>query len=403
MLLNCKNLLPQSFRFSLFRSQLDLPTIKESGLTFKPAETAEEFQAAFEILHECYVEFEYMKPNKAGLRVTPYHLLPNTVTLIVKKNNEVIGTVSIVRDNPLGLPMDKIFDLSHLRQSPGVIGEISALAIRKQFRGKKGQVLHLLMRYLWKFTQEYLNLETFVCAVNPAMNEMWESIYLFKSLKALNRIDKYDFVNDAPAIGLVVPVHGSFPIWQAQYQQTSANKDLYNFMKKPFHKNEYHFSNPYYSVYRNPMNKEICDNFLTHPLVNPLEQLSLEDRIKTFCQINSEKAFELDFFNRSINLKSRDKRYDVFCRLSSKNGALIPDVSETGLKLAANDWIKDKAPDFLSIQIGPNQISRVKTQLQWQNSTGVTGHKIIDADRSWLNFISYLKKDFQFEANIKSA
>jgi hypothetical protein len=396
MLKNFKPFLPRSLRFAIFRGQLTLPSVEDNPLIFKPAETEYEFRSAFSVLHDCYVEFQYMKADKSGLRVTPYHLLHNTVTLIVKKENEVIGTVSIVRDNPLGLPMDKIFDLSHFRQSGRRIGEISALAIHKDFRGKKGAVLHLIMRYLWKFTQEYLNLEYFVCAVNPSMNELWESVYLFKPLTISNRVKSYDFAKGAPAIGLFVPVSGSFPLWESQYKKHKTSGNLYNFINKPFCKNEYHFLNRYYAVIRNSMSKKLRERFLADSLANLQTHLSMAEKIKLFCQLNNVGVMELDFLAKSIGLKSRSERFDVFCELIGVTNSPISDVSKTGLKINPTSWIKDKAPDFLSIQIGPGRVSRVRTELVWKNKFGVTGHKIIDADKSWEDFISYLQEEPNF-------
>jgi hypothetical protein len=398
-----KHILPRPLRFALFRKQLQLPSIEESGLIFKPAETEYEFRSAFKVLHDSYVEFNYMRPENNGLRITPYHLLPSTITLIVKKEDQVIGTVSIVRDNPLGLPMDKIFDLTAIRQSNSRIGEISGLAINKHFRGRKGEVLHLIMRYLWKFTQEYLNLEYFVCAVNPAMNELWESVYMFEPLPDTNRVGVYDFVNGAPAVGLLVPVTNVFPKWQMKYENQTAHRDLFNFIKKPFNKNEYHCPNPYYSIIRNPMKKEIRERFLADPDINPMAQLSLVDRVKAFCHLHNSSVMDLDFLGKSIGLKERSERYEVYCRLKGQTDSLISDISESGLKLAPTSWIGDKAPDFLSIQIGPEKLSRVRTKIQWRNSAGSTGHKIVDADRSWEDFISYLQSDADFGERKKVA
>lgn len=388
-----KSILPKSLRFAAFRRQLTLPHIQGNDLVFKPAETKEEFLAACRILHDSYVECKYMEPEISGLRVTPYHLLPSTVTLIVKKGSDVIGTVSIVRDNPLGLPMDKIFDLSHLRRANRRIGEISALAIQKEYRGKKGAVLHLVMRYLWKFTQEHLNLDTFVCAVNPAMNELWESVYFFKPLKPANRVGVYDFVNGAPAVGLVVPVSGNFAIWESFYKTRPLSGNLHRFIQEPFNANEFNFSNPYYSIFLNPMNAETREQFLTDPSIKLLSRLSMEDQTKIFCLLNNEKFMEFDYQKHLISLKDRNERYEVFCHLLGKQDSTILDVSKTGLKLAPNNWITDCAPDFLSLQLGPNRTCRVKTKLKWRNNHGASGHEIIDADESWNDFISFLRCD----------
>ena len=84
------------------------------NLVFKIAEKKEEFETAFRFLHDVYVASGLMKPDPSGIRLNAYHALPTTRTLLALWDGRIVGTVSIICDNPLGLPMDRIFDLSPL-------------------------------------------------------------------------------------------------------------------------------------------------------------------------------------------------------------------------------------------------------------------------------------------------
>ena len=77
----------------LFRSRLEL----------KVAETREELEACFTILHDAYVASGFMKPDPSGMRVTIYHALPTTTTLCAKWEGRVVGTISMIREGVFGV------------------------------------------------------------------------------------------------------------------------------------------------------------------------------------------------------------------------------------------------------------------------------------------------------------
>jgi hypothetical protein len=50
----------------------------------KIADTQEELEACFTLLHDAYVGSGFMTPELSGMRVTIYHALPTTTTLCAK-------------------------------------------------------------------------------------------------------------------------------------------------------------------------------------------------------------------------------------------------------------------------------------------------------------------------------
>ncbi|HRA62596.1 MAG TPA: hypothetical protein PLY50_08220, partial [Burkholderiaceae bacterium] len=122
------SLLPQSLRFSVFRSFVDCDPAPDERLVLKIAETKEELEACFELLHDAYVSSGFMKPAPSGLRATIYHALPTTTTLCAKFDGEVVGTLSLIRESVFGFPLQAIFDLKAVRARGGKIAEVSALA-----------------------------------------------------------------------------------------------------------------------------------------------------------------------------------------------------------------------------------------------------------------------------------
>jgi hypothetical protein len=71
------------------------------------------------LLHDAYVGSGFMKPHPSGMRVTIYHALPTTTTLCAKYDGQVVGTLSLIRESVLGFPLQRIFDLTAIREKKG--------------------------------------------------------------------------------------------------------------------------------------------------------------------------------------------------------------------------------------------------------------------------------------------
>ena len=210
---------------SLLKLQYDLP----NDLCVKLADTEQELQAAFELLHDSYVQQGYMQPQLYKLRATFFHLLPSTSLIIAKKGDDVIGTVSIIRDSPHGLPLEKDFNLNHLRKNNQVISEISSLAIHRDYRGQHGLVLFPLLKFMYNYCKYYFATDIMVLATHPKLSDFFEAILLFKSIED-KVVENYGFVNGSPAVGKYLDLKLAPMMYAAVYGLKSNNKNLYKFM-----------------------------------------------------------------------------------------------------------------------------------------------------------------------------
>ena len=192
--------LPRQQRFAIYRSFVDCDPAPPERLELKIADTREELEACFSLLHDAYVDAGFMKPDPSGMRVTLYHALPTTTTLCAKWDGEVVGTISLIRESAVGFPLQAIFDLSDLRAKEGNIAEVSALAVHPKFRKTGGAILFPLMKFMYEYCTTFFDTRHLVIAVNPNRIEMYESLLFFQRLTA-NTVDNYDFANGAPAVG----------------------------------------------------------------------------------------------------------------------------------------------------------------------------------------------------------
>ncbi|QPF73682.1 GNAT family N-acetyltransferase [Roseateles sp. DAIF2] len=220
--------MPQGLRFSVYRSMVDCDPEPDSRLELKIAETQEELEDCFRILHDAYVASGFMKPDPSGMRVTIYHALPTTTTLCAKYDGRVVGTISMIREGVFGFPLQSVFDLSQIRAQEGNIAEISALAVHPDFRKTGGAILFPLMKFMYEYCTEYFDTRHLVIAVNPDKIELYESLLFFKRLQE-RVVDSYDFANGAPAVGAALDLKQAPEVFRRAYGGKAARKNLYKY------------------------------------------------------------------------------------------------------------------------------------------------------------------------------
>ena len=220
--------LPVRMRFGLYRRVVDCEPVPDSRLELKVAETQEELEACFALLHDAYVASGFMRPHPSGLRVTPYHALPTTTTLCAKVKGRVVGTLSIVREGVFGFPMQRVFDISAVRAKEGHLAEISALAIHPRYRKTGGSILFPLMKFMYGYCTQYFDTRHLLIAVNPAHIEMYESLLFFSRLTA-KTVDSYDFVNGAPAVGATLDLHEAPELFRKAYAHKPGRRNLHHY------------------------------------------------------------------------------------------------------------------------------------------------------------------------------
>jgi hypothetical protein len=223
--------LPRPTRFALFRALVDCDPAPDARLELKVAETQDELEACFGLLHDAYVAHGFMPPQPSGLRVTIYHALPTTTTLCAKWDGEVVGTMSLIRDGVFGFPLQSVFDLTRVRAQSGQIAEVSALAVHRSFRKTGGAVLFPLMKFMYEYCTEYFDTRHLVIAVHPNRIELYESLLFFERLAA-HVVDNYDFANGAPAVGATLDLHAAPELMRAAFGGRSARKDLHRYFTR---------------------------------------------------------------------------------------------------------------------------------------------------------------------------
>jgi len=221
-------LLPRERRFAVFRGLVDCDPRPDARLVLKIADTQDELEACFRLLHDAYVAAGFMRPDPSGLRVTIYHALPTTTTLCAKWDGRVVGTISMIREGVFGFPLQAAFNVLKVRARGGRIAEISALAIDPAFRRTGGSVLFPLIKFMYQYCRDYFDTRHLVIAVNPNRIEFYEALLFFERLQA-EVVDRYDFANGAPAVGATLDLQQAPEAFARAYAHKPERKNLFRY------------------------------------------------------------------------------------------------------------------------------------------------------------------------------
>jgi len=131
----------------------------------------------------------------------PHHLLATTNIFVALRGSQVIGTVTLVGDGRLGLPMERVYeDEVHglRRDSSTWLGEVSALATAPASADLGFHVVIGLMRIMAQFARRH-GVEHLLIAVHPRHARLYRRTMGFR---LLGDERAYPSVRNQPAVAL---------------------------------------------------------------------------------------------------------------------------------------------------------------------------------------------------------
>ncbi len=393
---------PRDARFAIYRSFVDCDPNPDPRLVLKIAETKEELEACFRLLHDAYVSSGFMRPDPSEMRVTIYHALPTTTTLCAKFDGEVVGTLSLIRESLFGFPLQAIFDLTPLRQLRGNLAEVSALAVHPKFRKTGGAILFPLMKFMYDYCTTFFDTRHLLIAVNPNRIEMYESLLFFQRLTETT-IDNYDFANGAPAVGASLDLYKAPDIFEKNYGRKKRKKNLHNYFVKTVLPNIQIPSRRYFTTNDPVMTPGLLDYFFN-------QRTRVFDNLDTRRKSLLQAIYELEPYQHvlptvSAAMTNRDilrqhTRYSVKCpgTLSVETSSvqetytvMVTELSEFGFKAVSSMPLPIETWCDASIQLGKTEISALKVMVvrrSDEGADGIYGFKLAEPDLPWRKFVN---------------
>ena len=396
--------LPRDVRFGLYRQMIDCDPAPDSRLELKVANTQEELEACFRILHDAYVGSGFMKPSPTGMRITMYHALPTTTTLCAKYDGRVVGTISMIREGVFGFPMQAAFDLNDVRARQGQIAEISALAVHADFRKTGGAILFPLMKFMYEYCTEYFDTRHLVIAVNPDRIEMYESLLFFQRIQE-RVVDAYDFANGAPAVGATLDLPGAKEVFRRVYDKRKDRKNLYKYfvtLKLP------HIKLPrrkYFTTTDPVLTPAMLDYFFNQRSEVFAE---LDDRRRALLwSIYDQPEFRpylpmvSESYQSFVSMR-RHQRFSLRCpaqiQLKGEGGRTVVltviELSLTGFQAQSKLELPLQAEGRAKVELGVNETAELDVTVvrQQQSEHGLYyGFKLNEADPVWRRCVSALE------------
>ncbi|CAN5392843.1 hypothetical protein BH11PSE9_BH11PSE9_01160 [soil metagenome] len=399
-------MLPTDTRFSMFRSMVDCDPQPDPRLQLKIADTQEELEACFRILHDAYVASGFMQPDPSGMRVTIYHALPTTTTLCAKYDGQVVGTMSLIREGVFGFPLQSVFDLTSVRAKTGRIAEISALAVHPSFRKTGGTILFPLMKFMYEYCTTFFDTRHLVIAVNPNKIEMYESLLFFERLQE-SAVANYDFANGAPAVGATLDLHRAPELMRQIYGRKKGRKNLHNYFVNTRLTNIVFPTRRYFTTNDPVMTPDMLDYFFNRKC-NVFG--SMEDRKKHLLH----SIYDLGEYRRALptafasanNVHPLRKHQ----RFSLKSPGLLElnidglreafrlrvvEVSLYGFKAECDRALPLDLQGSAGIELGANERSVVDctaVRLEQTGGSRFYGFRIKEPDASWRNCVNALEQ-----------
>jgi hypothetical protein len=171
-----------------------------AALDFGLARTTEDFEGAFRLLHDNYVRIGYMDPHESRRRIGLFNALPSTKMFVARDGARVVGTVALVQDSPIGLPMDQIFrdEVSAFRAPGRRLGEASTLTVDPRYRDAGAAILMRLYRMLTVYATSIVRLHDLCMVARAHHARFYRTFFPFREIGPPR---PYPRANGAPFAG----------------------------------------------------------------------------------------------------------------------------------------------------------------------------------------------------------
>ncbi len=368
--------LPFKWRQELIRKFAKVPLTLPKNFELKVVDSMAELEATFRLVYTSYVKIGYCEPNPHQMRATRYHALPSTSTLIAKDAGSVVATLTLVRDNRLGLPLESVFNVRGLRQKGRRVAEVTSLVIDRQYRRRAGgALLFPMMKLMYEYSTSYFGVSYLVIAVHPRDIDFYKALLLFDVVPGCEQEDYYG----APASVLCLDLEKA----RVRYREVFGKKSaVYNYAE--------FFMDRKYPQIKLPDRRF---NQINDPIV------TLEDYQEVFV-----KKLGIEVPDNVVHLQHESASMRAHLRFESHNElhsadeltstafkGIVKDVSRCGIRVHFDEDPQLPVEFTIKIMVADNRPCLLKVRPIWKNSQNGVGLEIVQNNQIWNEYINYLE------------
>lgn len=168
------------------------------AVTYKIADEQQSLEEAFTLVWDNYVDAGLQEDTHQGIRFTKYHLLPDTRVFVANYHEaleeqrpdkfdgkgKIVGTVTLVIDSPMGLPMEEFCgaEIAKLRSEGRRMAEVIAFSLNPKYT--KYKVFLHMFKFLFQFAQ-MKGVTDLCCSVTERHIKFYRKVCLFEPLGEL--------------------------------------------------------------------------------------------------------------------------------------------------------------------------------------------------------------------------
>jgi len=357
----------------------------EENFEVKLAETREELEEAFTILHDCYAKEGFSEPHPSGIRLTVFHALPTTSTIVVKINKKVVGTMTLVRDSHMHLPMEKVWDLSSIRGSANRVAEITCLAIDPKFRrSSQGDVLFPMLKFMYEYCIQYYGVKFLSIVIHPKDIEFYSGLLCFKRLDNL-------IINDylgAPAVSMYLDLNDAPEKFKRLYKNSPLSKNLYEYFV--------HYRCPQFIFPKRLQNFSVDDPVMNVKLLQYffVEKTAMAEEL-SHSQLKTLTRHFPKFSNQFACRFAVELEVYMFDKLNSNvYKGFIKDISRTGFRVGESHFcmIDHDRPLHIEVLIPQKPTISFTAVRVWSSPRHGAGFRLESPPPEWLNLVTTLEE-----------
>ncbi len=265
--------LPEFIKDNLIRSSISINYDITDEYRFRLASSESDFRQVGKLIYKRYRDAGIQKDDHQSERLTIYQALPNSATLMMLKDEKLIGTVTLIGDSSIGLPSKKIANIENLLLSKRC-AEVSCLAIDREYKGK---FLMYLFKYVYEVAYYLLRVEYLIISTTEKSSigeNLYRPLLLFNESHE-SKVMSYEDANGEKCKTQVLDVANAKHFYKEVYRGKAKEKNIYHFFIKHKCKSfdlDYKVDIPNPITYEAAFNVILKNSFVNNQITNDMTQ-----------------------------------------------------------------------------------------------------------------------------------
>lgn len=370
---------------------------RPEGLEFFVARSRTDLEDAL-LAGERRKESRQVDSRLPDLRITKFHTLPSTKVFVAKRDDQIVATLTVIREGIFGLPLDSFCNLNHLKHEGRSLAEITSFCLLDDNLDDRESQMALfgLFKFVCEYSRDHFGVDALVIGAEAKERSFFKEILLFSSVES--DFDKPRHENITP---LYLDLHEMKTFFAIEYGRMPAAKNLFNFFYGGARMSERRKSTRGLDGVINGLMEADDFEYFFRIRSNVFESLSELELVKLRA-IYSEHPYDRLFPSLSDSnlsyLSRKNRRYDVNLKghavtYSGKTfDVKVQDISSDGMRAYLTESLsKDEVLRF-KIRLGEYDVMELVAQPVWNEDHGFYGFQVVNSCMKWKHFVTGLKR-----------